>query len=121
MRQGYGDEHIHCYQTVTAFYQMRQPLVILICGAPFTGVCVRACVVGRGDGGEGRVGASWAWPCCVVIQAGRPGQQAARSAMLTGGSGNADTCVRLDSTRTVAHEWQDAAPRPQPLLDGLDK
>ncbi len=38
MRQrGYGQAYIDCYRTVSAFYQLRQPLVILICGAPCTG------------------------------------------------------------------------------------
>lgn len=35
--KGFGDAYIRCYKVVTQFYQLRQPLVILICGAPWTG------------------------------------------------------------------------------------
>ncbi|GLC37008.1 hypothetical protein PLESTM_000530700 [Pleodorina starrii] len=35
--KGYGQAYIDCYRTVSEFYQLRQPLVILLCGAPCTG------------------------------------------------------------------------------------
>ncbi|KXZ45168.1 hypothetical protein GPECTOR_57g458 [Gonium pectorale] len=35
--KGYGQPYIDCYRTVSAFYTLRQPLVIVVCGAPCTG------------------------------------------------------------------------------------
>ncbi|GLI69616.1 hypothetical protein VaNZ11_014283 [Volvox africanus] len=35
--KGYGQAYIDCYRTVSEFYQLRQPLVIILCGAPCTG------------------------------------------------------------------------------------
>eukprot|EP00198_Chlamydomonas_reinhardtii_P004028 XP_001693364.1 predicted protein [Chlamydomonas reinhardtii] len=35
--KGFGQAYIDCYRTVSAFYTMRQPLVIILCGAPCTG------------------------------------------------------------------------------------
>lgn len=41
--KGFDEAHIDCYRMVTAFYQSRQPLVIILCGTAWTGVgvCVR--------------------------------------------------------------------------------
>lgn len=35
--RGFDEPYIRCYRMVTAFYQQRQPLVILICGTAWTG------------------------------------------------------------------------------------
>jgi hypothetical protein len=36
--KGFDEAHIDCYRMVTQFYQSRQPLCIIICGAAWTGV-----------------------------------------------------------------------------------
>ncbi len=35
--RGFGEQHVSCYRLVSAFMAARQPLVILLCGAPWTG------------------------------------------------------------------------------------
>lgn len=35
--KGFDEAHIDCYRMVTQFYQSRQPLCIIICGASWTG------------------------------------------------------------------------------------
>lgn len=42
--RGFGERHVSCYRLVSAFMASRQPLVILLCGAPWTGarMCTRA-------------------------------------------------------------------------------
>ena len=35
--RGYGPEYADCCRLVTAFYQMRRPLAIVVCGAAWTG------------------------------------------------------------------------------------
>ncbi len=35
--KGYGTAHVACYRMVSAFIAARQPLVLLLCGAPWTG------------------------------------------------------------------------------------
>lgn len=35
--KGFDEAHIDCYRMVTLFYQSRQPLCIIICGAAWTG------------------------------------------------------------------------------------
>jgi hypothetical protein len=40
--RGFDEPYIRCYRMVTAFYQQRQPLVILICGTAWTGGAARA-------------------------------------------------------------------------------
>lgn len=35
--KGFGEEYVDCYRLVTRFYQQRQPLVVIIIGAPWTG------------------------------------------------------------------------------------
>lgn len=35
--KGFDEAYIDCYRMVTQFYQSRQPLVIIICGAAWTG------------------------------------------------------------------------------------
>jgi hypothetical protein len=37
--KGFDEAHIDCYRMVTQFYQSRQPLCIIICGAAWTGGC----------------------------------------------------------------------------------
>lgn len=36
-RRGFGPQYIQAYTTVAAFYQRRQPLVVVLMGAPWTG------------------------------------------------------------------------------------
>ncbi len=35
--KGYNQQYVDCYKMVTQFYQQRQPLVIMVCGAAWTG------------------------------------------------------------------------------------
>ena len=35
--RGFGDEYIQRYQMVSRFFQQRRPLIVLICGIPFSG------------------------------------------------------------------------------------
>ena len=36
--KGFGAQYVSCYRLVSAFMAARQPLVILLCGAPWTGL-----------------------------------------------------------------------------------
>lgn len=38
--KGFDEAYIDCYRMVTQFYQSRQPLVVIICGAAWTGEAV---------------------------------------------------------------------------------
>ena len=35
--RGFGEEYIERYKMVSKFFQQRRPLIVLICGSPFTG------------------------------------------------------------------------------------
>ena len=35
--RGFGKEYIERYRMVSKFFQQRRPLIVLICGSPFTG------------------------------------------------------------------------------------
>ena len=39
--RGYDDTYVQRYKLVTSFFQQRRPLIILICGVPCTGACLR--------------------------------------------------------------------------------
>lgn len=47
--KGFDEAHIDCYRMVTQFYQSRQPLCIIICGASWTGGLHSAKRVARSD------------------------------------------------------------------------
>lgn len=50
-RRGYGDDYVRRYQMVTAFFQQKRPLIILVAGSACTGARGRG---GRAaDSGEG--------------------------------------------------------------------
>ena len=36
--RGFGEEYIERYKMVSRFFQQRRPLIVLICGSPFTGL-----------------------------------------------------------------------------------
>lgn len=35
--RGFGEEYIKCYKMVSSFFHHKRPLIVLICGVPFTG------------------------------------------------------------------------------------
>ncbi|GFH20866.1 uncharacterized protein HaLaN_18063 [Haematococcus lacustris] len=36
-QRGFGPQHVECYRMVSSFMAARQPLIVLLCGAPWTG------------------------------------------------------------------------------------
>lgn len=41
--RGLGQAYIDCYRMVSDFFQMRRPLVIVLCGTAWTGALLQCC------------------------------------------------------------------------------
>jgi hypothetical protein len=76
--KGFDEAHIDCYRMVTQFYQSRQPLCIIICGAAWTGVWwqslgfwglverVSACFSCGGSAWTRLEGRAGSWQCVLL-------------------------------------------------------